>query len=389
MPLYNNILQSQGKSDARLGGEELLNKSSSNASMKLLQDHLASKRRLQQQNTPNKVQRQTDNRSIHDPKLSAQIISESSLHEDNENCWKPEEEYDPMIPNSYEVLQSEYLKRVEEERIAAAARSTSKSSTGVKFNPNILEVLEKLDDEIDEDPSDAKVRGTAIAPPPSLSATTTNTSSASDTDRTDIPNSIYLKSNNSALSSEPFSSPFANPTKKLEGGSVAAKIMSKMGYKVGAGLGKDEQGISCPLEVEKSGTNAGRILPTSSMLPQKNNPDSNQANFKDDREDKMRADSTRVLLLQNMVGPGEVDDDLEAETKEECKKYGDVVKCLIYEIPNKRVPDSEAVRIYVEFSKVESAMKAVSDLNGRYFGGRVVKASFYNLERFNKYELGP
>jgi splicing factor 45 len=33
-----------------------------------------------------------------------------------------------------------------------------------------------------------------------------------------------------------------------------------------------------------------------------------------------------------MVGPGEVDDELERETAEECEKYGKVIKCLIFEV---------------------------------------------------------
>lgn len=33
-----------------------------------------------------------------------------------------------------------------------------------------------------------------------------------------------------------------------------------------------------------------------------------------------------------MVGPGEVDDDLEPETAEECSKYGEVHKVVIYEV---------------------------------------------------------
>jgi len=33
-----------------------------------------------------------------------------------------------------------------------------------------------------------------------------------------------------------------------------------------------------------------------------------------------------------MVGPGEVDDDLEPETAEECSKYGKVVRCVIFEV---------------------------------------------------------
>ena len=57
-----------------------------------------------------------------------------------------------------------------------------------------------------------------------------------------------------------------------------------------------------------------------------------------------------------MVGPGEVDEDLEPEVKDECNtKYGDVVKVVIYEIPNN--PADEAVRIFVEFKRMESAIK--------------------------------
>jgi len=33
-----------------------------------------------------------------------------------------------------------------------------------------------------------------------------------------------------------------------------------------------------------------------------------------------------------MVGPGEVDDDLQPEVVEECNKYGDVGKVIIYEV---------------------------------------------------------
>ena len=39
-----------------------------------------------------------------------------------------------------------------------------------------------------------------------------------------------------------------------------------------------------------------------------------------------------MIIFQNMVGPGEVDEDLEPETFEECGKYGKVIKCLIFEV---------------------------------------------------------
>ena len=62
------------------------------------------------------------------------------------------------------------------------------------------------------------------------------------------------------------------------------------------------------------------------------------------------------FCLKNMVGPGEVDDDLEPEVKEECNtKYGDVNKVVIFELQN--VAPEEAVRIFIEFKRVESAIK--------------------------------
>jgi len=33
-----------------------------------------------------------------------------------------------------------------------------------------------------------------------------------------------------------------------------------------------------------------------------------------------------------MVAPGEVDEELEAETKEECDKYGPVRECVVLEV---------------------------------------------------------
>lgn len=59
-----------------------------------------------------------------------------------------------------------------------------------------------------------------------------------------------------------------------------------------------------------------------------------------------------------MVGPGEVDSDLEPEVREECQtKYGDVNKVVIFEIPN--IEEEEAVRIFVEFKRMEAAIKGI------------------------------
>ena len=67
-----------------------------------------------------------------------------------------------------------------------------------------------------------------------------------------------------------------------------------------------------------------------------------------------------------MVGPGEVDADLEPEIKEECAgKYGDVNKVVIFEIPG--APEHEAVRIFVEFGRVEAAIKGMIEIESLHF----------------------
>eukprot|EP00009_Paramoeba_aestuarina_P009323 CAMPEP_0201522206 /NCGR_PEP_ID=MMETSP0161_2-20130828/16518_1 /ASSEMBLY_ACC=CAM_ASM_000251 /TAXON_ID=180227 /ORGANISM="Neoparamoeba aestuarina, Strain SoJaBio B1-5/56/2" /LENGTH=137 /DNA_ID=CAMNT_0047920981 /DNA_START=1 /DNA_END=414 /DNA_ORIENTATION=- len=134
--------------------------------------------------------------------------------------------------------------------------------------------------------------------------------------------------------------------------------MKKMGWKEGQGLGKTDQGMRNPLELKKTGVNTGRIVADS---------------------------STAVLLLENMVGPGEVDDDLEEETMEECSKYGKVLSCKIIELPPP-IQHTKAVRIFLHFANPSFAVKAHNELNGRFFGGRAVSASYYNEAAFRRKE---
>lgn len=57
--------------------------------------------------------------------------------------------------------------------------------------------------------------------------------------------------------------------------------------------------------------------------------------------------------------------------------------------PPGSVPTDEAVRIFVQFMQAESAQKCQTSMHGRFFGGRRVHASFFDIAKFNKYELGP
>jgi len=207
------------------------------------------------------------------------------------------------------------------------------------------------------------------------------------------------------------------------------------GYRDGEGLGKNEQGISQALVVEKTSRRGGIIInkdnagtpppeqpwtgapppPVGVAIPPPNLYDdlaaaaANEPAHDDDEYGGIGGDSSmappsalaprpkpsitdmmknpgKVVMMMNMVGPGEVDAELEPEVKEECEtKYGDIVKVQIVE--RNGVPAEEAVRIFLEFKRVESAIKALVDLNGRFFGGREVQACFYNGERFHEGEL--
>ncbi|KAJ1660748.1 hypothetical protein IWQ61_000361 [Dispira simplex] len=104
---------------------------------------------------------------------------------------------------------------------------------------------------------------------------------------------------------------------------------------------------------------------------------------------KNPTECTSVIVLCNMVGPGEVDDSLQEETAEECAKYGTVLRCLSYEVPDNQLPEEESVRIFVEFAEVDAARRAYHDLHGRYFGGRKVCVRFFDPLRFKSLDLAP
>ncbi|KAG0915128.1 hypothetical protein G6F29_002966 [Rhizopus arrhizus] len=159
---------------------------------------------------------------------------------------------------------------------------------------------------------------------------------------------------------------------------IARKVLAKYGWQEGQGLGRDGEGIKEALQVKPIGNGSGVIINKSAQVP-----------IEHEKKDVIKEKASKTILLTNMVGPGEVDDMLQEETAEECSKYGKVERCLIFEVPRGQVPEHKAVRIFVKFSDVESAKRAIQDLNGRFFGGRSVSASYYDTKRFDKLDLAP
>ncbi|CAH4031089.1 splicing factor 45 [Pieris brassicae] len=290
--------------------------------------------------------------------------------------WNVANEYDPMWPNDYEKVAKEMqAKRLQ---LDGGDRDRSERKRKSRFGdddaiPEKTMIPMQPEEEEAEEIS-KRAAGAAIAPPPSLTVETPSTP---------------------LLSNAPVA-----PSFSLGGygaSSVAAKIMAKYGFKEGQGLGKKEQGMSVALQVEKTSKRGGRIIhekdtaivPPSfalPVLPGPDSPNSTQLAKQEPSITEIMKSPSKVVLLRNMVGPGDVDEELEPEVKDECNtKYGEVIKVVIFEMPNS--PQDEAVRIFVEFKRIESAIKAVVDLNGRFFGGRQVKAGFYMVEKFNALQL--
>lgn len=306
--------------------------------------------------------------------------------------WDFVDEYDPQWPNEYEKLKdktksaSEKPRKEREDRgdrDRERDRDRKRNRTGRRemphqhdSSPPAMKFTGFGQRQSDEDryspPAPGSVAkqggGAAIAPPPSLSIDNGDGSS--------------------------------NVTIPYSASSVAAKIMAKYGFKDGQGLGKSEQGMSVALQVEKTSKRGGRIIhekdvflpppvagaaaaadPSSppagnSGAPSVPNPIPDAYAFmpppplpgpaistatlaepEPSITEIMKAPS-KVVLLRNMVGPGDVDEELEPEVKDECNtKYGEVNSVIIHEAFG-TVPE-DAVKIFVEFKRIESAIKGL------------------------------
>ncbi|KAM4675060.1 splicing factor 45 isoform 1-T1 [Discoglossus pictus] len=300
------------------------------------------------------------------------------------------DEYDPMYPNEYDKVvkrqreERQRLREIERQKEIEEREKRRKDrheASGFSRKPADPE----SDDEEEFERRKRVVGGAAIAPPTSLMEKDRESIVPAYDDeprarppipKAAIPPPMYDEPERPRSPTGPSNSFIANM-----GGTVAHKIMQKYGFREGQGLGKHEQGLSTALSVEKTSKRGGKII----IGDLADKVDASKKSDPNPLTEILKC-PTKVVLLRNMVGAGEVDEDLEAETKEECEKYGKVAKCVIFEIPG--APDEDAVRIFLEFERVESAIKAVVDLNGRYFGGRIVKACFYNLDKFRVLDLG-
>ncbi|KAH9180256.1 hypothetical protein EDB89DRAFT_1840916 [Lactarius sanguifluus] len=176
------------------------------------------------------------------------------------------------------------------------------------------------------------------------------------------------------------------PPKRPDPHGFAARLMAKWGHKEGQGLGADGSGIVHALSVEQvkggKGTDGkgkavgsvrGRIIDAT-------------ADARAKAEAERFGEPSRVIVLTNMVGlEGVNDPDLPADVGDECSKNGTVERVIVHTVRPLPLDETDAVRIFVLFAGPAGAWKTVRDLDGRFFGGRTVRARYFPEAAYNRF----
>ncbi|KJP86910.1 hypothetical protein AK88_03419 [Plasmodium fragile] len=205
----------------------------------------------------------------------------------------------------------------------------------------------------------------------------------------DPSNDDYKKKNKEVANDK--SEEVAAPVKK----DFATRMMEKMGWKKGEGLGKDKQGITAPLILQKVDKRSGVIVQAPDILKKQKSGDGQDDNndhgnsFSKSNSNmehsnhSLNNNTSRIIRLSNLVTKDEVDDTLKEEIEEEASKFGNLLNINI--AIDKNLTDAHAVKIFCEYESNDQAQNALNTFKGRTFAGRKVEAIFATQEEYNSY----
>ncbi|KAF8822269.1 G-patch domain-containing protein [Cardiosporidium cionae] len=293
----------------------------------------------------------------------------SSLHA------KGTDEYDPSKPHEYDKIVRERLQRKQQEEVERRQQQQLEDEQK-ECQKREKELLSTSSSKLN-----LRVSGEeAFLRRGQLSSSRRSAPMSSGT-HNEI-SSISPSTNNFSSAAEP---PLLQPSHGDSKKSVAARMMEKMGWKHGEGLGREKQGMTGILIARKTDKRTGVIV--QGTFPQKNDGAPTDSNPPVIQATQFNRPPTRVVLLNNLVGAGDVDEDLQEEIQDEASKFGNLLKVKIFEAQN--IADDQAVRIFCVYESSVQATKALVAMNGRVFGGRIVRARFYDENRFEKDDLSP
>ncbi|CAE7884758.1 RBM17 [Symbiodinium necroappetens] len=89
-----------------------------------------------------------------------------------------------------------------------------------------------------------------------------------------------------------------------------------------------------------------------------------------------KAIPSRMLVLTNLVRPEELDGGLQDEVRHLAKQHGKLCRCVVKTLSD--LQPEESVRVFLEFSTVDEAVKAQAALHGQDFGLHRIKARYFN-----------
>lgn len=187
----------------------------------------------------------------------------------------------------------------------------------------------------------------------------------------------------------------------------ATRMMEKMGWKQGEGLGRDKQGIKAPLILQKVDNRTGVIVQAPDILKKEWTHKWDEDTFSEEKMtdtiyyEQKQAHKTyqpksnegneikniyeRIVCLFNIITPKEMHSELKKEVKEKMEKYGNVINIHIRVNKNAKKNDLSGVKIYCEYESKEQAMQAIPLLNDRKFYGRKIKAYTVDKEEYERY----